>query len=117
MVPRGFTTIEVLIALILFGAGALSLAAGSGLAIRMITRGRHLTAGSVLASRRLEILRGQVGGGCIGLASGATGPVGGLSEQWWVTGSGRSRMVTVVVRYPGQWAGSSDTLLSILRCE
>ncbi len=119
MNPRGFTIVEVLIALILLTVGALALAAGSGLAVRMIGRGEQLTGAATLAGRRIEILRrqGTSGGpGCGGLASGSVAPPGQLAEQWWVAGSGAARTVVVVIGYPGRWASSSDSVATVIRC-
>ena len=116
---RGFTIVEVLIALILLTVGALALAAGSGMAVRMIGRGGQLTEAATLAAGRIEILRrlGRTGSpGCGALVSGSLVPPGQLAEQWWVSGSGAARTVVVVVSYPGRWATSGDSVATVIRC-
>lgn len=54
---RGFTIVEVLIAIIVLAFGVIALAGSSAMVSRMIGVGRHSTAAVEVATRRIENLR------------------------------------------------------------
>jgi prepilin-type N-terminal cleavage/methylation domain-containing protein len=100
---RGFTLIEVLVAIVLLTIGIIALAGSSGSVARMIGRGKVETRAAQAATRRMEILRlaADAPPRCTdpGFASG--GPVlsGGMAESWQVPGTGKVRHVRVTVTY------------------
>lgn len=65
---RGFTVIEVLVAVMVMTIAVLALASTSGLVSRMMVRGHNAEMASAFAMRRLERLRMT---GCTSRASGA----------------------------------------------
>lgn len=108
---KGFTLIEVLVAIVVLTIGIIALAGSSASVTRMIGRGKTETRAALAAARRMEILRlaadapplrsaqGRLRCTDSGFASG--GPVisGGMSESWQVPGAGKVRHVRVTVTY------------------
>lgn len=91
---RGFTIIEVLIAVMILTVGIVGLATTAALVTRMVGQGQRYTEAASMASERFEILRAQP---CASLANGSQ-TSGGYTVAWTVTtvgGSGRQFDVTV----------------------
>ena len=65
---RGFTVIEVLVAMMVMTIAVLALASSSGLVAKMMTRGHNAEMASSFAARRLDVLRLS---GCTARADGA----------------------------------------------
>lgn len=121
---RGFTIVEVLVAVLVLGIGITALVGSSALVTRQIGRGRILTIATEVANQRLENLRllarpynGAAACTRAGFAS-STAPdtVRSVIESWQVFGSGNSRTVKVAVSYPRQGGRSYDTLTTIVGC-
>lgn len=117
---RGFTLIEVLVAIVVLGVGILALAGTSALATRMIGRGKVEAGASVAGSRRLEMLRLAAYGStpsCTGsqFASGDA-PGNGLTESWVVPAAGGLRMVRVTLVYRTVSGSRVATLETALEC-
>ena len=104
---RGFTLVEVLIAILILAVGIIALAGSSASVTRMIGRGKIETRAAHAATRRMEQLRlaaavrAEGGLRCSSPAFASGGPVigAGMSERWQVLGSGRVRQVRVSVSY------------------
>ena len=100
---RGFTLIEVLVAIVVLTIGIMALAGSSASVTRMIGRGKSETRAAQAATRRMEILRLAAGvpPRCTDPAFASGGPViaGGMSESWQVPESGKVRHVRVTVTY------------------
>jgi prepilin-type N-terminal cleavage/methylation domain-containing protein len=64
---RGFTVVEVVIAIVVMSVGLLGLVTASAMVTRMIARGQRTAKGSTFGARRLEILRTT---GCSSQAAG-----------------------------------------------
>jgi Tfp pilus assembly protein PilV len=65
---RGFTIVEVIIAILVLTAGILALGGTSALVTRMIARANRAALAASFASERMEILRPQ---GCIARTNGS----------------------------------------------
>jgi prepilin-type N-terminal cleavage/methylation domain-containing protein len=65
---RGFTVVEVLVAMMVMTIAVLALASSSGLVAKMMTRGHNAEMASSFAARRLDVLRLS---GCTARANGA----------------------------------------------
>jgi prepilin-type N-terminal cleavage/methylation domain-containing protein len=65
---RGFTVIEVLVAMMVMTIAVLALASSSGLVAKMMTRGHNAEMASSFAARRLDVLRLS---GCAARVNGA----------------------------------------------
>jgi type IV pilus modification protein PilV len=100
---RGFSIVEVLVAIIILTIGILALAQSSGAVTTMIGRGKQDTQAAAAAQQVLERLRQQASTTtpmCTALANGTeTGPRPGMTRAWTVTGTGDSRTVVVTVTY------------------
>jgi type IV pilus modification protein PilV len=95
---RGFTIVEILMAVLVLSVGVLALASTAGLVTRMIGQGQRYTEASTLATERFEIMRAVP---CADLADG-TETRGGYTLAWRVvpTGGIRGREITVNVTMP-----------------
>lgn len=117
---RGFSIVEVLVAIIILTIGLLALAQTSGAVSTMIGRGRQDTQASVAVQRVLEDLRQQAASTspkCTSLAGGTRGgPAPGMTLTWTVTGSGESRQVAVTVTYRVSRGTRTETVRTVLGC-
>jgi len=114
----GFTIVEVLIAVIILSVGVLALV-GSGAAVtRMIGQGRRTTNVAQVALNRMETLRraaGTTSPTCTAVTSG-TATTSGVSEQWTVSGTGRSRTVRLLVTYRSRRQLKTDLHNTTIAC-
>jgi prepilin-type N-terminal cleavage/methylation domain-containing protein len=126
MIPqptRGFTLIEVLVAIVLLTVGVMALVGSSAMVSRMIGRGRGSTVAVQVATARLERLRRvafATSPRCTSpqFASDST-TTSGISERWIVdpaVGSGLSRRVSVILAYRDPRGQVRDTLRTVVLC-
>jgi prepilin-type N-terminal cleavage/methylation domain-containing protein len=120
--PRGFTVVEVVIALIILAIGILGLAAETATLTRRLARARRAAEVSAAAAARLERLRA---GGCIARADGTepvrhgSAPLALLRWTWSTTGDS-----TYLARLTVTPAGAAaarlmrpETLTAVLLCD
>jgi prepilin-type N-terminal cleavage/methylation domain-containing protein len=119
---RGFTIVEVMVAIVLLTLGVMALVGSSAMVSRMIGRGRESTVAVQVASARLERLRRIAASStphCVspGFVSDSA-RTAGITEQWTVEspGSGLTRSVSVVVQYRSPRGILYDTLRTIVLC-
>lgn len=118
---RGFTLIEVLVALVLLTMGVMALVGSSAMVSRMIGRGRGSTVAVQVATARLERLRrvaASTSPRCTSpqFVSDSTATAG-VSERWIVdTAAGLSRRVSVIIAYRDPRGLVRDTLRTIVLC-
>ena len=96
---RGFTLLEVLVALVLLSIGILGVSTSAALVSRMVGDGSRLTLAATIATARLEQLRAIP---CASATSG-TAITRGIEERWSVAalGPGQSALeVQLSVTYP-----------------
>lgn len=100
---RGFTLIEVLVAIVVLTIGIVALAGSSSSVTRMIGRGNIETRAAQAAARRMETLRlaAEAQPRCSDPKFASGGPVisGGVSESWQVLETGKVSRVRVAVTY------------------
>ena len=109
---RGFTLIEVVIAIVLLAAGALALAGTAAVtARRMAESGRRSTAVS-LARSRAEV---SMASPCTSLASGSE-TVHGVQSAWVATSTAASTELSQRVTYPTGRGDRSDDFLTAAPC-
>ena len=117
---RGFSIVEVLVAIIILTIGILALAQSSGAVTTMIGRGKQDTQAAAAAQRVLERLRQQASTTtpmCTALVSGTeSGPQPGMTRAWTVTGSDDSRTVVVTVTYRISRGTRTETIRAELGC-
>ena len=120
----GFTIIEVLIAVVVLGAGVLALASSSAAVSRIIGRGRSATISAQVAQEQMERLRSYATatdpkcGSSRFRSSAGVEQRQGVGLAWVVPSAGDSRLVQVLVTYrvaPGRTR--TDTLRTRILCE
>lgn len=80
---RGFTIIEIIIAIIVLTVGLLGLVSTAALVTRMIGRGQRSTEAAIFAAQRMELLRST---GCLTRTSGVEYLYRGsrpVALNWW----------------------------------
>ena len=115
---RGFTIIEILIAVVILSVGVLGMVGTAGLVSRMVGQGKRDTRAGALTMQRMEILRQtavSVTPHCSTLAGG-TATANSMTETWTVTGAGRSRRIRIIVRYRTTRGTLADTVNTVLFC-
>ena len=94
---RGFTLIEVVVAIMILAVGVLGLAATSSVVTRQIGGGGQQNNAANLAASRFERMRART---CTALTSAAAAStVNGISERWFVTTVADARVVRDSVWY------------------
>ncbi len=111
---RGFTIVEVLVAVLILSVGLLALAGTAGLVTRMIGQGDRYTEAATLANRQMETLRSQT---CASMVGGST-TVGRFRVSWTVTSvaSGKGRQVAITVVSPTNTGMRTDTFNNTMVC-
>ena len=112
---RGFTIIEVVVAILVLTTGLLALAGTAATVTRMITQGQLYSEASAMATERIEILRGV---SCDNMASGSS-TQGRFTVTWRVQSVvvGRAREVTVLVNAPTTSGTRVDTFATTIACQ
>jgi len=116
---RGFTIVEVLVAVLILTVGLLALASTAALVTRMVGQGDRYTETANLASRQFETFRSQwTGTNCSGAADGST-TVSGFTVAWRVVSaaSGRARDVQLTVTAPTGRGSRTDTFYNTIPCQ
>jgi type IV pilus modification protein PilV len=115
---RGFTIIEVLIAVLILTVGLLGLASTAAVVSRMVAQGDRFTEASNLASRQFETFRSSwTGTNCAGAADGSSA-VSGYTVAWSVVSivNGRAREVRVTVTEPTGRGNRTHTFFQTIVC-
>ena len=115
---RGFTLIEVLVAMSLLGFGLLSLAGGVTIVTRLVDRGRSSGRAAFVALGQIERLRHASLASTALCGAGSSGSLaaGDLTGSWTATPTGPS--LRVVIEIAG-WRGRTrvtDTVTTALPC-
>jgi prepilin-type N-terminal cleavage/methylation domain-containing protein len=125
---RGFTLIEVMLAVVLLTIGVMALVGSSALVSRMIGKGKESTIAVQVATARFEKLRTiaastatpcSAAGFVSGSASGSPA-TGGVAEAWTVgpaPAAGSGRDVTVYVTYRNNRGAVTDTITTTFLCK
>ncbi len=120
---RGFTLIEVLIAVLILTVGLLGLVSTAALVTRMIGQGNRYTEASTVASQQFETFRSQwTASSCAGAVDGTTTLVG-FTLSWRVTSvaatstaAGGARQVQLTVSSPTGRGTRTDTFYRTIPC-
>jgi len=111
---RGFTIVEVLVAVLVLSVGVLALVGTAGLVTRMVGQGHRFTEASALASERVELLRAQ---GCPSAGSGSE-TRGAYTISWRIIdeAGGRGRRFFVSVQSPTTRGSRTDNVETVHFC-
>jgi prepilin-type N-terminal cleavage/methylation domain-containing protein len=110
---RGFSLVEVVVAVVILAVGILALSGTAGAIARMTGMARHASASAVLAVSRLERLRAA---SCPpGVATGAA-TAGRYREEWSATPQGTGGMLRVIVGYDDGRRARADTFETRVTC-
>jgi prepilin-type N-terminal cleavage/methylation domain-containing protein len=120
---RGFTIIEILLAVVVLSVGVMALVGSSALATRMIGRGRTSSQVTQVALARAELLRAyaaQTSPGCTNanVASG-NATTAGITEAWTLGGAAgdATRPVTMTFTYAVPKGTRTETMVITLYCK
>jgi prepilin-type N-terminal cleavage/methylation domain-containing protein len=116
---RGFTLIEIMIAVVVLAVGVIALVGSSAVVTRMIGQGKISTQAVQAVSQRMEQLRATAFSttpNCTGLAAGSATSANGIVTTWTVATNGELRTIRIRVDYPTAAGGDSDTVSTIIRC-
>jgi prepilin-type N-terminal cleavage/methylation domain-containing protein len=118
---RGFTLVEVLVAVMVLSVGITALVGSSALVTRMVGRGKTETQAAETATLRIERLRlaaYSTTPRCTagGFASGGPVTVKGMRERWIVDAAGSVRRVTDTVTHRTARGTHKDVLTTFIQC-
>jgi prepilin-type N-terminal cleavage/methylation domain-containing protein len=118
---KGFTIVEILVAVIVLSVGVTALVGTAGMVTRMVQRGKMSTRAADLAAKRMERLRlaalsttPRCTSGTF--ASGGPATYQGVTETWVVGAAAALRTVTVNVSYKTAQGTHTDVLTTQIRC-
>ena len=109
---RGFTLVELIIAIVILVVGVLGLASTAAVVMKQITASSMQTRAAMMAQSRLERLRSVP---CAQMASG-TATTNGVTETWRVTVNARTATLVDVVTWAEQRVNRSVTFTSERPC-
>jgi len=112
MNARGFTLVEVMVAIVVMAVGVLGLAGSAAVMTRQLSSGSRMARATVIARSRVEQLTAQ---DCTKLASGSA-ISSGVSEQWLVIPVTRAVRVKEKVTVAGQRTSWTRTYVTLLPC-
>ncbi|MBI3982307.1 MAG: prepilin-type N-terminal cleavage/methylation domain-containing protein [Gemmatimonadetes bacterium] len=111
---RGFTIVEVIIAIMVLSVGLLALVGSAAVTTRMISQGQRYTEASTLANQRFEILRSLP---CASVVDGSA-TSGQFSLTWRVSSmaNGRASLVQLNVASPTGTGVRNDRFSTVILC-
>lgn len=99
---RGFTLVEVIVALVVFSVGVLGLAATTSFVVRQTTLSELTTERSAAVQRIVENLRATD----YDLVADGSATVGTFDVEWTVSPGNRSKMIAIRTEGPGLVTGT-----------
>lgn len=112
---RGFTVVEVIVAIVVVTVGLLGLLSTTGKTTGMVSRGDRAATASLYSHERLERLRAV---GCDALNNGSEVRGGHYDMAWTVSvvAGGQARRIELVTTYPTGPATRADTFQTAIPC-
>lgn len=112
MNARGFSLIELMIAVMILTVGVLGVAGSARVVTQMTGSGARYGASAAVASSRFEQLRAA---DCSTVASGSA-TTGRFAEKWTVTTAGMLRTVTLTITYNNGTKTRTDVFSTMISC-
>lgn len=109
---RGFTLVELLVAVVLFSIGLLALVGGSAVMMNTLGDSQSKTIAAAVAESRFEKIRATA---CASRTSGSA-VSRGVTETWTRAPLARADDVTVTVQLTGRHRTQTQTFQSYLPC-
>jgi len=109
---RGFTIVELLVAVVIFSVGLLALAGTASVILTTLTSTQSRTIAAGVAESRFERIRATA---CPARASGST-RTRGITESWTLDRLARADDVTVAVTFLSNHQSRTETFRSFLPC-
>jgi len=109
---RGFTLVELLVALMVFSVGALAMVATSANVITLITASKNRALAAAVADARFERMRSQ---NCAAHTTDST-VTRGIKESWQTVKLARADDVTVHVTFVANRRSQSRIYRSFITC-
>ena len=109
---RGFTIIELLVAVVIFSVGLLALAGTASVILTTLTSTQSRTIAAGVAESRFERIRATA---CVSRASGST-RTRGITESWTLDRLARADDVTVAVTFLSNHQSRTERFRSFLPC-
>jgi len=117
---RGFTLVEVLMAIIVLGVGVTALVGSSAMVSRMVGRGKSETVAAEVASRRIEYLRALAYASTPRCTHGSfvngNAPTDGTTEKWTVVVNGKYATIADTVSHRVARGTHKDVLTARVEC-
>jgi prepilin-type N-terminal cleavage/methylation domain-containing protein len=110
---RGFTLIEVVVAIVILAAGALALAGSAAVTVRRMSEASRRSSGVTMARSRAEAAMAST---CGSLASGSE-TARGVRSEWVVSVGAISTELSQRVSYPTSRGTRSDDFLTAAPCQ
>lgn len=109
---RGFSLIELMIAMVILVVGVLGLAASARLVTSMTGKGGRYGGSASVASSRFETLRATT---CANLAAGSA-TTGKYSESWTIDTNGLLKTINLTIAYPDGNATRTAKFTTMISC-
>ena len=113
MNQRGFSLIEVMVAMLILSVGVLGVAAASGYITKLTAEGGRSGGSAAVAEARIEQLTATP---CASLATTGTATTGKFTESWTVTTSSLLRTISESVTYPMGSKNRTATYIAYISC-
>jgi prepilin-type N-terminal cleavage/methylation domain-containing protein len=120
---RGFTIIEIMLAVVVLSVGVMALVGSSALATRMVGRGAKASQVALVAMARAELLRAyaaQTSPGCTNAnVKSDSATTNGVGEKWELQGAAgdNTRDVRMMFSYRVPGGTRTDTMMITLYCK
>ncbi len=110
---RGFSLIEVMVAMIILSVGVLAVAAASGYITKLMAEGGRSGGSAAVAESRIEQLTATP---CANLSTTGSATTGKFTESWTVTTANLLRTITETVSYPAGKTTRTATYVAYISC-
>jgi len=109
---RGFTLVELMVALMVFAVGALAMVATSANVMTLITASKNRSLAAAVAAARFELMRSQ---SCTAHTS-SSATARGITESWTVVKLAKADDVTVNVSFVANRRTQTRIYRSFITC-